>query len=169
MFSKYRNRRSKKAWNEPSSYNQGEAVEDKTVAPCNDKNRVEPLNIDVQKGCRFFLDPLNVYQISSSTRGSALIINNQDFDDVDMFPHREGANVEATNLENLLTQLGFNVITYKNMDRIQITKKMIEFSETAGSKAVDMMLVFILSYGGENGTIISSDGYEVDIETDVLR
>ena len=45
----------------------------------------------------------------SSPRGEALIINNQKFSFPHMYPHRQGAGVDADNLETLFTQLDFHV------------------------------------------------------------
>ena len=45
----------------------------------------------------------------SSPRGEALIINNQEFSFPHMYPHRQGAGVDADNLETLFTQLDFHV------------------------------------------------------------
>ena len=50
-----------------------------------------------------------IYPLISSPRGEALIINNQEFSFPHMYPHRQGAGVDADNLETLFTQLDFHV------------------------------------------------------------
>ena len=50
-----------------------------------------------------------IYPLISSPRGEALIINNQEFSFPHMYPHRQGAGVDADNLETLFTQLDFRV------------------------------------------------------------
>lgn len=50
-----------------------------------------------------------VYPMSSRPRGQAIIINNQKFDDEVTYPFRQGADVDADNLDNLFTQLDFKV------------------------------------------------------------
>ena len=45
----------------------------------------------------------------SRPRGQAIIINNQKFDDEVTYPFRQGADVDADNLDNLFTQLDFKV------------------------------------------------------------
>ena len=128
-----------------------------------------PLKIKVKKGTNVFSDPLRIYPMLSRPRGYALIINNQEFDDPDMFPNRMGAHVDGENLEILFTELGFRVMSYKNMKRNATLKKLIEFSELAGRNEADMMIVCILSHGLENNKIVTSDGFKIDTETDVLR
>ena len=128
-----------------------------------------PLKIKVGRGSKFFSDPLRIYPMLSCPRGYVLIINNQEFDDPDMFPFRKGAHVDGENLEILFTELGFRVMSYKNMRRNATLKKLIEFSELAGRNEADMMIVCILSHGLENGKIVTSDGFKIDTETDVLR
>ena len=50
-----------------------------------------------------------VYPMCSRPRGQAVIINNQKFDDEVTYPFRQGADVDADNLDNLFTQLDFKV------------------------------------------------------------
>jgi hypothetical protein len=128
-----------------------------------------PLNIEVERGLKFFDDPVRMYPMSSSPRGQVLIINNQEFDNPDIYRFRKGAHVDAENLEKLFTQLGFNVMSYKNMKRNETLKKLIEFSDIAGDKSGDMMVVCILSHGLQNGKIVTADGFVIDTEMDVLR
>jgi len=99
----------------------------------------------------------------------AIIINNWIFDEDDLYPKRQGADVDAVNLGNLFGQLGFDVMHRENMDRIEMAKLMISLSETVVDKAADMVIVCILSYEGETGRPLSSDGYEIDTEVDVFR
>ena len=43
-------------------------------------------------------------------RGHAVIINNQEFAMPELYPFREGADVDADNLEKLFSQLDFQVL-----------------------------------------------------------
>ena len=45
----------------------------------------------------------------SRPRGQAIIINNQMFDNEVKYPYRQGADVDANNLDILFTQLEFKV------------------------------------------------------------
>lgn len=104
--------RSAKVWNEPT-YNKIKTIPsplDLCSSPDSDPgldDNLTPLKILVERGSKFFGDPIRMYPMYSCPRGYALIINNQEFDDPDMYPYRKGAEVDAENLEKLYTQLGF--------------------------------------------------------------
>ena len=68
----------------------------------------------------------------SVPRGKAIIINNQKFDDPDTFPFRLGADVDTDNLEQLFSQLSFDVIKYENLRRNETMKIMIDLADTVG-------------------------------------
>ena len=70
----------------------------------------------------------------SVPRGKAVIINNQKFDDPETFPFRLGANVDTENLEQLFSQLSFEVIKYENLRRNETMKIMIDLADTVGCK-----------------------------------
>ena len=133
-----------------------------------------PLRILVEKGTKFYKDQMkishmSVYPMSLHPRGHALIISNQEFDDPQMFPFRKGAQVDADNMEQLFTQLGFVVVPHKNLKRNETLEILIEFKERAGNKPVNMMIVCVLSHGLEHGKIVSSDGLLIDTEKDIFR
>ena len=110
-----------------------------------------------------------MYKMTSKPRGKALIINNQEFTMPDMFPFREGADVDADNLENLFSQLGFSVSKHSNMKRIDMMRLLIDFSESLNNDPGDMLIVAILSHGKEHGKIVTSDCHYIDEESDILR
>ena len=68
----------------------------------------------------------------SKPRGKAIIINNQNFDDPDTYPFRLGANVDSENLEQLFSELSFEVIKYENLRRNETMKIMIDLADTVG-------------------------------------
>ena len=124
----------------------------------------------------------------SVPRGKAIIINNQKFDDPETFPFRLGANVDTDNLEQLFSQLSFEVIKYENLRRNETMKIMIDLADTVGCKEspCDMLIgglsvkcgvkvdqlhttVCMMSHGREHGKIVSSDCHNIDIEQDILR
>ena len=169
--------RKSKVWNEPV-YNKRQKSIPPTLnlQPSHDyepppvlEDSKTPLTIKVDVGTKFFGDPRRMYPMYSCPRGNALIINNQEFDYPEMYPFRKGAQVDSDNLEQLFNQLGFKVAAYKNLKRNETLKKLIEFSETAGSKPGDMMIVCVLSHGSEHGKIVSSDCLDIDTEVDILR
>jgi len=165
-----------KVWNEPKytdtkpapldlQKSNGDNIENQDIVEVNKT----PLRIKVEKGTTFFSDPLRIYPMLSRPRGYALIINNLEFDDPDRFPNRKGAQVDGENLEILFTELGFRVMSYKNMKRKETLRKLIDFSDLTDRNEVDMMIVCILSHGLENGKIVTSDGFKIDTDSDVLR
>ena len=163
--------RRSKVWNEPN-YKTKNIPEPLTLQndwDNEDMNDRKPLNIEVNKGTNFFSDPIRMYTMSSSQRGRVLIINNQEFENPSLYTYREGADVDAKNLELLFTQLGFTVTNLKNMRRNEMLKKLIDFSDVSVDKAGDMMVVCILSHGLEHGKIVAVDGVVLDTEQDVLR
>ena len=68
----------------------------------------------------------------SKPRGKAIIINNQKFDDPETYPFRLGAKVDSENLEQLFSQLGFEVIKFENLRRNDTMKIMIDLADTVG-------------------------------------
>ena len=107
--------------------------------------------------------------MTSKPRGKALIINSQEFTMPDMFPFREGADVDADNLENLFSQLGFSVSKHSNMKRTDMMRLLIDFSKSLNNDPGDMLIVAILSHGKEHGKIVTSDCLYIDEESDILR
>merc|ERR1712013_570823 len=158
-----------------SSYTKGETVQqeskNQTARISNYENfqTKAPLKIKVDIEQNILCHSDQMYKLDFRKKGMAVIINNWMFDDSDSFPKRQGANVDALNLGNLFGKLGFEVLHHENMDRIKMAKTMISLSETVVENAADLVIVCILSYEGETGRPLSSDGYEIDIEVDVFR
>ena len=107
--------------------------------------------------------------MSKNPRGAAIIINNQTFVYPEMYPFRDGADVDANNLEKLFSQLDFEVSKHTNLTRNATLKLMIDMADAVGSKPCDMLIVCILSHGKDQGKIVSSDGLMIDMETDIFR
>merc|ERR1719320_410485 len=158
-----------------SSFTKGETVQQESKKPTASISKYEniqnkaPPKIKVEIGQNILFHSDQMYKLDFRKKGIAVIINNWMFDDFDVYPKRQGANVDAVNLGNLLDQLGFEVLLHENMDRIKMSKTMISLSETVVENEADMVIVCILSYEGETGRPLSSDGYEIDIEVDVFR
>ena len=131
-------------------------------------SKKEPLTIQVKMAPAMSRHP-RMYNMTSNPRGRALIINNQEFTMPDMFPFREGADVDADNLEKLFGQLGFTVSKHSNMKRIDMMRLLIDFSESLHQDPGDMLIVAILSHGKEHGKIVTSDCHYIDEESDILR
>ena len=158
-----------------SSYTKGETVQQESKNPTKSISRYEhikikaPLKIKVEIEQNILCHADQIHKPDFRKKGMAVIINNWMFDDSDLYPKRQGANVDAINLSNLFGQLGFEVLHHENMDRIKMAKSMISLSETVVDSEADMVIICILSYEGETGRPLSSDGYEIDIEVDVFR
>ena len=55
------------------------------------------------------------------------------------------------------------------MSRRNTLKLMIDMADIVEDQPCDMLIVCFLSHGKDQGKIISSDGLNIDMETDVLR
>ena len=98
----------------------------------------ETLNMMLQtrkcQSCERECPSRRIYPMCSVPRGKAIIINNQKFDDPETFPFRLGASVDSENLEQLFSQLSFEVIKYENLRRNDTMKIMIDLADTVGGK-----------------------------------
>jgi len=112
-----------------------------------------------------------IYPMCSRPRGKALVINNQQFCDPELYPFRLGADVDSESLDQLFTQLGFEVIRYDNLRRSETMRILIDFADTVGNKEnpCDMLIVCVLSHGKAQSKIVASDCFDIDIEQDILR
>ena len=166
--------RSTKVWNEPTYTKPSPAPikipedNDDVFSPQTDSAR-SPLKIAVERGSTFFSDPIRNYPMYSCPRGHVLIINNQEFDNPELYPDRKGAHVDGENLEKLFKGLGFVVNSHKNLKRNETLKTLINFADLTEHEKADMVVVCILSHGENNNRIVSADGLRIDTETDVLR
>ena len=113
----------------------------------------EPLQICVQKALKYLGPPEipNCYLMFSYPRGHMLIINNERFDERTGNGNncRQGSKVDASNLETLFKELGFEVEVRKNLTRNEMVHSVRDFAESDNHARADMAVVAILSHGTE--------------------
>jgi len=101
------------------------------------------------------------YKMTSSPRGFALIVDNEEYDTL---PPRRGSHVDSGCLAQLFQQLGFWVIIKRNLGRASLEYEITSFATDNFHVNLDMAVVCILSHG-ENGTIVCRNGEKVEVES----
>eukprot|EP00118_Oscarella_pearsei_P025070 m.307436 g.307436 ORF g.307436 m.307436 type:complete len:457 (+) comp42287_c0_seq1:41-1411(+) len=104
-----------------------------------------------------------VYKMTSKPRGLALIINNRYFDPKCGMNERRGTDVDAQNLMQVFTYLGFTVREVKNQSVKQMKENLRAIARHDHSK-YDSVVVAILSHGIE-GQVYGSDGDLVEVQS----
>eukprot|EP00057_Strongylocentrotus_purpuratus_P035470 XP_799258.3 PREDICTED: caspase-3 isoform X2 [Strongylocentrotus purpuratus] len=100
-----------------------------------------------------------VYKMKSKPRGIALIINNKNFKTM---PPRRGTDIDCRNLENIFTQLDFDVVVHNDLKKRDIQQK-IEQVRKHNHSQFDCFIFAILTHG-EEGSVCGTDGCLVKIE-----
>jgi len=122
---------------------------------------IQPNQISVLQASVFHEEDSMSYKMTSSPRGFALIIDNEEYDTL---PPRRGSHVDSQCLTQLFRQLGFWVVVKRNLGRASLEYELTSFATDNFHVNVDMAVVCILSHG-ENGTIICRNGERVSVET----
>ncbi|AWO98926.1 Caspase [Scophthalmus maximus] len=99
----------------------------------------------------------NIYTVTKNNIRNrvALLITNIKFTDKSL--NREGAERDEENMENLLTDLGYEVVKHTNLTAKAIDGALLTFSTHPKLKDTDSVLVVIMSHG-KLGTILGVDG-----------
>jgi len=103
------------------------------------------------------------YKMTSNPRGMALIIDNEEFENL---PPRRGSHIDSDCLARLYQQLGFWVVIKKNLRKLSLEFELFSFATDNQHHQLDMAIITVLSHG-ENGSIICSNGEKILIE-DIL-
>ena len=121
-----------------------------------------PVKIVVRKAANY-VAPLKTpcYRMRSQPRGSALIINNESFNDPGgVYSFRHGSTVDAKNLCDLFSQLGFNTTIKKDRKYSQMIQDVERFAQLKDHIKSDMCIVVILSHGDDKN-VVATDGYKL--------
>ena len=110
----------------------------------------------------------NIYQMTSTPRGLAMIINNGAFQPRSGFNPRHGSDVDVRNLANLFQYLGFRVSLKQDLTKDRILKNIEEFKKQFETVTVDMCIFCIMSHGS-NGNLVDIDGVEIDVEEEIMK
>lgn len=97
------------------------------------------------------------YNFTYPKRGTAVIINNRNFDQEKTGQSdRDGTDVDASALESVFIQMGFDVIRHDNLNRMDM---MLTFRRLAAAdhSNEDCFVCAILSHG-EEGVLYATDG-----------
>ncbi|EZA52163.1 Caspase-2 [Ooceraea biroi] len=112
----------------------------------------KPLTIKLSKATRFLdREPCAIqrYPMRSKPRGLVLVISNIYYDSPTEIP-RFSAKHDEANLEELFKQMGFEVVTHRNLTGQQIKEAVRTFSKRKDLEKVDSCFVFITSHGTED-------------------
>jgi len=109
------------------------------------------------------------YKHWSKPKGLAIIFNNRRFArnmnlNTPILPERHGTDVDCKNMENLLTQLGYDVRVKNDLTREELYGAITRFANKSEHKHCDSTIVVILTHGTHE-YIYGSDGDVVKIQT----
>ncbi|XP_030843308.1 caspase-like [Strongylocentrotus purpuratus] len=110
------------------------------------------------------MDSDTVYRMKSRPRGIALIINNKNFETMEV---RAGTDVDCRNLENVFKQLGFDVIVHNDV-KGGVIRQVIEQLRKHNHSQFDCFIFTILTHG-EEGKVYGTDGCLVRIQDIIGR
>ncbi|XP_070207343.1 caspase-8-like [Littorina saxatilis] len=124
-----------------------------------------PLCVQVDQSTRQFynLNRDKSYRMVGMPRGQALIIN---VNEVSEKPPRRGTDIDRDNLNNLLTQLHFQVTTYNDDDDLTalgMAEKLRSFAAKPEHATADACIICLLSHG-EEGYMFGTDGKKIPLE-----
>ncbi|XP_019617892.1 PREDICTED: caspase-3-like [Branchiostoma belcheri] len=117
---------------------------------CQQKNEIKQL--------KKALNQSSAYEMSSDTRGVAVIINNIRFEDME---EREGAERDTDRLREAFESLGFTARTFIDLDHAKMVATMKDQGKADHSNH-DCFVCCIMSHG-TMGKVFSSDDVGIDI------
>ena len=104
-----------------------------------------------------------VYKMTAPKRGYCVIINNLNFEGFPLL-ERHGSKEEGEMLEQLFTQLGFEVNQIVDASRDRMRESFKEYSEKPDQINCDAFIGIILSHGGKDNLIHGCDNYSIEVE-----
>lgn len=142
-----------------------------------DRNSIVQENVVIKvKKATKFQSGQGIYPMRSNPRGLVLIIVNENFDNL---PPRTAANKDRENLTWLFTDMGFEVISKKDLTSKGLMNAVKEFARNPKLVEVDSLFVIIASHGhGQKGSQLTeiqgtdrnenSENYSKIYDKDVL-
>ncbi|XP_064642498.1 cell death protein 3-like isoform X2 [Lineus longissimus] len=123
------------------------------------------LDLNVSRTSDDFIQNFNKdiphYRMSSHPRGYALLINNRKFG---YMSERVGTEIDGTNLENLLKQLGYQVEQKRELTAQEIRTAVRQFAVKPQLNQVDSCVFAIMTHG-ENGEVYGVDDELVPLDS----
>lgn len=89
------------------------------------------------------------YKMDSKPRGYALVVNNINFNDEELYPTRKGAENDERSIEEMLKQFYFEVETHRNKKQQEMRVIVNNFSQKQDFDKVDCVFVVFMSHGAE--------------------
>ncbi|KAM4809736.1 caspase-6 isoform 2-T2 [Rhinophrynus dorsalis] len=114
------------------------------------------------------LDPAAEYKTNNKRRGLALIFNHETFDWRLTLPIRNGTNADNDNLYRRLSELGFEVRRYYNLNRLELFKAINQASAEDHSDA-DCFLCVFLSHGEDKYIYAYDAKIEIQCVTSLFK
>ena len=103
---------------------------------------------------------LNIYRMSSSPRGLAVIINNEIF--TGGMPTRVGSRIDAEKLYRLFSWLGYKMMLFADLTAAQIVST-VKHLASLDHTHMDSIVLCILTHG-DSGKLYGTDGESVPVE-----
>ncbi|XP_005044996.1 PREDICTED: caspase-6 isoform X2 [Ficedula albicollis] len=141
-------------------------LDSRPILPTTDGNEniteVDAFNI------RQSLDPAVEYKMNHQRRGIALIFNHERFNWRLMLKDRRGTMEDSNNLKRSLTDLGFEVRLFHDLNAADVRQKIDEASMDDHSNADCFVCVF-LSHGVDDHIYAFDDKIKIQTITDMFR
>lgn len=95
------------------------------------------------------------YEMNTTPRGLALIINNENFD---YWSKRQGSGVDVDKLYNMFKYIGFNVTIQPDKTGQEMKTILQKFSQHKSLETVSSLAVIVLTHGSANDCLFGKDG-----------
>ncbi|KAK3878565.1 hypothetical protein Pcinc_016810 [Petrolisthes cinctipes] len=105
----------------------------------------------------------NIYSCVTNPRGVVIILNNKNFHNNPQMT-RHGSEYDVINLDNIFTQMGYQVITYWDLPRDRTLTYFNEASKNPQLRNVSCLIVCILSHGKGNKSFLAHDSETVTLD-----
>ncbi|KAK3852619.1 hypothetical protein Pcinc_040804 [Petrolisthes cinctipes] len=113
--------------------------------------------------------PHAVYRNQTMPRGLVFMANYSSFEG-NVYPRREGSELDVKNLTLLFTQMGYRVNEPRlNMTKYGTIKALREFCTDEYLKVVDSMVVVVMSHGRDEKSFYTSDNQHISVHELVER
>ncbi|XP_071804681.1 uncharacterized protein [Asterias amurensis] len=104
------------------------------------------------------LAPKYNYQLTSTCKGIAFILNNFDFDESE----RKGSEIDLSNVKHLFLELGYRIVVHENLSGKKIVECFQHFADMFNKTSYDSAVVVLMSHG-DTGVILGTDLVKVKL------
>lgn len=117
----------------------------------------------VKVGCEPFCGP-EFYRMMAGTRGYCVLINNVFDEEPRTNRYRQGSELDESALKEVFRQLGFVVVTHKNLKAFEVSQVFHDYSKKHQLLKHDAFVGIVLTHGRNSNTIVGTDEMDVSIE-----